>query len=642
MLKRGTKVIFKSEDVRESPWIKGKVSRIRSDGSVNIHSYSGERFANIPANNVRIIGRTFKNKKPAVTGHSAPAEHVGQIKQISRNKIEFMPPASPRRQEKKQEETKTDIGPISTLGTSPGGNFSMRATTVQRTGLKHGPGFHPVEDTTKGNLIKAIAELEGVKEKESSSRQRHHAKPKPLPAATSQPFKQPRALPVEALLLPDAARIVQRHFRGFLGRQVATWMREQQQPAPMFGTSMLERSPAHNESMATQNHEMSGFDFLTQEEADIGFEEEESFPTPYNVLPKDGLPMLTDNTIMKEQIADSNGLRCFALTYDIGDTVLDDIVNFAQDLFQPEQHHVYVLGFQRDIMMGSAEDAWKDDKLLANFGPAYTLLRRKSSESLYICVVVHKVLRPHISTIETAEIMIGSKDTEGMRHRASSIQFAAPPGAVAISFKLLNKTYLYLNALLTGGHSKTVDRNANIKEIEHKLPLPRKNKNPTLLLKDRFDHVLWLGNLNYRIKGTRSTVMRLIDKVSFGDLRKSDQLSIEHSEGQIFVGYSEGPLNFLPTFKFDIGFQRFDTSSELVVPSWTDRILWTISEETYLLAYDTDDEMTLTHHRPVWAVHHVMVGPELPEAIENFSKEQVEKKQRRNSSDRNSQACRIS
>ncbi|CAN0276180.1 unnamed protein product, partial [Ectocarpus sp. 12 AP-2014] len=41
-----------------------------------------------------------------------------------------------------------------------------------------------------------------------------------------------------------------------------------------------------------------------------------------------------------------------------------------------------------------------------------------------------------------------------------------------------------------------------------------------------------------------------------------------------FSGYSEGPLNFRPTYKFDSGTDTYDTSSKQRVPAWTDRILY--------------------------------------------------------------------
>lgn len=39
--------------------------------------------------------------------------------------------------------------------------------------------------------------------------------------------------------------------------------------------------------------------------------------------------------------------------------------------------------------------------------------------------------------------------------------------------------------------------------------------------------------------------------------------------GKVFVGFSEPPINFLPTYKFDIQSDYYDSSSKNRVPSYT-------------------------------------------------------------------------
>lgn len=39
--------------------------------------------------------------------------------------------------------------------------------------------------------------------------------------------------------------------------------------------------------------------------------------------------------------------------------------------------------------------------------------------------------------------------------------------------------------------------------------------------------------------------------------------------GKVFVGFSEPPIKFLPTYKFDIQSDHYDSSSKNRVPSYT-------------------------------------------------------------------------
>ena len=110
-------------------------------------------------------------------------------------------------------------------------------------------------------------------------------------------------------------------------------------------------------------------------------------------------------------------------------------------------------------------------------------------------------------------------------------------------------------------------------------------------------NVFWLGDFNYRIDLGNEEVRRRALTGDFATLIRYDQLNASRERGKVFQTFSEGPLTFAPTYKYDIGTNNYDTSEKLRVPSWTDRILWlgeTVKQDFYNRA-----EVNTSDHRPV-------------------------------------------
>ena len=74
------------------------------------------------------------------------------------------------------------------------------------------------------------------------------------------------------------------------------------------------------------------------------------------------------------------------------------------------------------------------------------------------------------------------------------------------------------------------------------------NYNP---LPNAFDHVIWGGDLNFRIHGTRDIVDSLLAQNRHDVLKDNDQLNMLMQFHKTFSGFVEGPLSFRPTYKFD-------------------------------------------------------------------------------------------
>lgn len=131
------------------------------------------------------------------------------------------------------------------------------------------------------------------------------------------------------------------------------------------------------------------------------------------------------------------------------------------------------------------------------------------------------------------------------------------------------------------------------------------------------DLVFWFGDLNFRIESYDLHFVKFaIDSDQLHQLWEKDQLNMAKNTWPILKGFQEGPLNFAPTFKFDVGTNKYDTSAKKRKPAWTDRILWKVKppgggpspsgRESHRLqvtqhSYRSHMEYTVSDHKPVAA-----------------------------------------
>lgn len=66
--------------------------------------------------------------------------------------------------------------------------------------------------------------------------------------------------------------------------------------------------------------------------------------------------------------------------------------------------------------------------------------------------------------------------------------------------------------------------------------------------------------MNYRIMDLDlERVKALIEKQCYAMLLEHDQLKMQHSLKKIFVGFTEGSIHFVPTYKYDPGTNDWDS-----------------------------------------------------------------------------------
>ncbi|KAI9023869.1 Endonuclease/exonuclease/phosphatase [Phycomyces nitens] len=134
------------------------------------------------------------------------------------------------------------------------------------------------------------------------------------------------------------------------------------------------------------------------------------------------------------------------------------------------------------------------------------------------------------------------------------------------------------------------------------------------------DHLIWLGDLNYRVNLGEAEIKMRLQQGQLDYLLEYDQASNHlyyilikkirtRQAGRTFSMFDEGRIEFTPTYKFDAGTDQYDTSEKRRAPSWTDRILWKKSgndddhnKRQSLLSYDSCMKMMTSDHKPVRAL----------------------------------------
>ncbi|RKP10570.1 Endonuclease/exonuclease/phosphatase, partial [Thamnocephalis sphaerospora] len=131
------------------------------------------------------------------------------------------------------------------------------------------------------------------------------------------------------------------------------------------------------------------------------------------------------------------------------------------------------------------------------------------------------------------------------------------------------------------------------------------------------DHLIWLGDLNYRVSLPHHDVKKQLKQGSMDTLLEHDQLLQQRRVKSVFEGFEEGTITFPPTYKFDVGTNNYDTSEKQRTPSWCDRILWRsrsgAAKYIKQQRYSSHPELLSSDHKPVSAEFDVQVKTIIPE-----------------------------
>lgn len=171
-------------------------------------------------------------------------------------------------------------------------------------------------------------------------------------------------------------------------------------------------------------------------------------------------------------------------------------------------------------------------------------------------------------------------------------------GGVGIRLRMFDFSVCFVCAHLPAGQSHVAERNADYHNITDGLAFGKGRK------VNLHDYVFWCGDFNYRIDLPNDECKRLIVEEQWETLRNHDQLCLSRKEEKVFVGFEEGTVEFVPTYKYDIFSEDWDTSEKQRCPAWTDRVLYRQSpgHPCHLIHYGRNDTLKMSDHRPVLAM----------------------------------------
>ncbi|KAL0979594.1 hypothetical protein UPYG_G00187040 [Umbra pygmaea] len=282
------------------------------------------------------------------------------------------------------------------------------------------------------------------------------------------------------------------------------------------------------------------------------------------------------------------------LPINLDDLLLPTDSEFAQDF--------YIIGVQE----GCPDRREWEIRLQETLGPYYVMLYAASHGVLYLTVFIRRDLIWFCSEVEHATVT------------TRIISQIKTKGAVGIGFTFFGTSFLFITSHFTSGDSKVYERILDYNKIIEALALPKglPDTNPyrstTSDVTTRFDEVFWFGDFNFRLSKERVEVNALLNlSQGVGQLLHHDQLSKEMKEGSIFKGFQEAPIQFLPTYKFDVGCDVYDTTSKQRTPSYTDRILFRNRQvdDIKVMRYTSCSAIKTSDHRPVIGVFQVKLRP---------------------------------
>ena len=291
----------------------------------------------------------------------------------------------------------------------------------------------------------------------------------------------------------------------------------------------------------------------------------------------------------------------FATSWNVGDTAVPSDAVLRGWLIPPSNaasaihHDIIAIGLQecavkhRESWLKSLEGVLDGDRVGDD---AYTVVDIASMYEMHLIVAVRKSLAAFVCNVAHDAKACGIASVVGNK------------GAVASGFTFFDRTSIaFVNSHLNAGMAHADRREEDYSQICKTLPSLVAGGGVTGIANDdfkrpggekighipsslrveflhRFDHVVWLGDLNYRIDlgnhGTKhefANVKAMCLMKRWSELLQGDQLLTLKKRQRIFCGFYEAPIAFAPTYRMVKNGPGY-SNKKFQNPSYTDRILF--------------------------------------------------------------------
>ncbi|KAJ3115057.1 hypothetical protein HK100_001469 [Physocladia obscura] len=260
---------------------------------------------------------------------------------------------------------------------------------------------------------------------------------------------------------------------------------------------------------------------------------------------------------------------------------------------------------------------WRDrivKALVENFPSStrYRLVECHALFGLFQCVFIRETTLSENNN-NSAAVLPGSVQVAQVKTGLGG--FHANKGGIATRLVIDDTSFCFVNCHLAAHQTQVSARNTDIVAIRDGLEFSALSNGfgksffvfgqggDGSMVMDH-ENVFFSGDLNYRIDLPREKVIAAIEKRDWNYLLAKDQLHVQMTTNASFGlrAFTEAPITFAPTFKYDVRSTQYDTSDKKRVPAWCDRILYSNSGGSGgLVVVDGYErgECTMSDHRPV-------------------------------------------